>query len=171
LILEAIVRTAEFQVRMYLISQFTRGDCITTDGVLQFNSVGFYRLSWSTAYAARQWTAAPRSCSRRHSCSPAWSTCSPRPASIATGTSMCWRSASRSWAMLLARIYENCPLKCPLCGQAMTILTFILDKAVIERILRHIGEETTPPRVLPARSPRSSRCPSLRRPAPSPGTR
>jgi len=35
----------------------------------------------------------------------------------------------------------------------MTILAFIVDQAVIERILRHIGEETTPPRVLPARSP------------------
>jgi hypothetical protein len=30
---------------------------------------------------------------------------------------------------------------------------FILDQEVIERILHHIGEETTPPRVLPARSP------------------
>jgi len=61
--------------------------------------------------------------------------------------------ASRSWALLLARIYENRPLQCPRCGQAMTILAFILDREVIERILRHIGEEPTPPRVLPARSP------------------
>ena len=35
----------------------------------------------------------------------------------------------------------------------MTILAFILEKEVIERILHHIGEEPTPPRVLPARSP------------------
>jgi hypothetical protein len=35
----------------------------------------------------------------------------------------------------------------------MTIFAFILVKEVIERILRHIGEETTPPRVLSARSP------------------
>jgi hypothetical protein len=38
-------------------------------------------------------------------------------------------------------------------SQAMTILAFILDKEVIERILHRIGEETTPPRVLPVRSP------------------
>jgi len=35
----------------------------------------------------------------------------------------------------------------------MKILAFILDKEVIERILHHLGEDTTPPRVLPARSP------------------
>ncbi len=32
----------------------------------------------------------------------------------------------------------------PRCGQAMKILAFILDREVIERILRHIGEDTTP---------------------------
>jgi hypothetical protein len=63
------------------------------------------------------------------------------------------RPASRSWAMLLARTYENRPLQCPRCGQAMTTLAFILDREVIERILHHIGEDTTSPRVLPARSP------------------
>ena len=35
----------------------------------------------------------------------------------------------------------------------MKILAFILDQEVIERILHHIGEDPTPPRVLPARSP------------------
>ncbi len=35
----------------------------------------------------------------------------------------------------------------------MKILAFILEREVIERILRHIGEATTPPRVMPARSP------------------
>ncbi len=63
------------------------------------------------------------------------------------------RPASRSWALLLARIYENRPLQCPRCGQAMKILAIILDQEVIERILRHIGEDPTPPRLLPARSP------------------
>ena len=54
------------------------------------------------------------------------------------------RPTSRSWAMLLVRIYENRPLQCRRCGQAMTILAFILDQEVIERILRSIGEETDP---------------------------
>lgn len=38
-------------------------------------------------------------------------------------------------------------------SQAMTILAFILDLEVIERILWRIGEDQTPLRVLPARSP------------------
>ena len=63
------------------------------------------------------------------------------------------RPASRSWALLLARIYENRPLQCSRCGQPMTILAFILDREVIARILRHLGEEVEPPRALPARSP------------------
>jgi hypothetical protein len=33
------------------------------------------------------------------------------------------------------------------------VFAFILEKEVIERILHHIGEDTIPPRVLPARSP------------------
>jgi hypothetical protein len=74
-------------------------------------------------------------------------------ASKAMGLSEGKHPASRSWALLLARIYENRPLQCPRCGQPMTILAFILEKEVIERILHHIGEDSTPPRVLPARSP------------------
>jgi hypothetical protein len=49
-------------------------------------------------------------------------------ASQAMGLGESKRPASRSWAMLLARIYENRPLQCPRCGQAMTILAFILDR-------------------------------------------
>jgi hypothetical protein len=63
------------------------------------------------------------------------------------------RPASRSWAMLLARIYENRPLQCLRCGGPMRIIAFILEREAIDRILRHIGEETEPPRVLPARGP------------------
>ena len=35
----------------------------------------------------------------------------------------------------------------------MRIIAFVLDPPVIERILRHIGEPTEPPVILPARSP------------------
>lgn len=35
----------------------------------------------------------------------------------------------------------------------MRIIAFILEPPVIERILTHIGEPTTPPVVLPARAP------------------
>ncbi len=63
------------------------------------------------------------------------------------------RSASRCWALLLARLFECLPLVCLHCGQPMRIIAFVLDPPVIERILRHVGEPTQPPAVLPARSP------------------
>jgi hypothetical protein len=63
------------------------------------------------------------------------------------------KTASRCWALLLARIYECLPLLCPRCGTPMRIIAFVLDPPVIERILRHIDEPVEPPEVLPARSP------------------
>ena len=63
------------------------------------------------------------------------------------------RVATRCWAMLLARIYECLPLLCPKCCQPMRIITIILDRPVIERILDHIGEPTASPSVSPARAP------------------
>lgn len=63
------------------------------------------------------------------------------------------RAAARSWALLLVRIYECLPLRCPRCGEPMRIIAFILDPPVIERILAHIGVPTEPPALRPARSP------------------
>ena len=63
------------------------------------------------------------------------------------------RAAARCWALLLARIYECLPLRCPRCSQPMRLIAFIIEPPVIERILTHIGQPTTPPPVLPARSP------------------
>ena len=63
------------------------------------------------------------------------------------------RAAARCWALLLVRIYECLPLRCPKCGEPMRIIAFVLDRPTIERILDHLGEPTQPPRVLPARSP------------------
>ena len=63
------------------------------------------------------------------------------------------RAAARCWALLLVRIYECLPLRCPKCGEPMRIIAFGLDRPTIERILDHIGEPTQPPVVLPARSP------------------
>ena len=63
------------------------------------------------------------------------------------------RTAARCWALLLTRIYECLPLRCPSCGQPMRIIAFILEPPVIERILRHIDQPHEPPVVLPARSP------------------
>ena len=60
---------------------------------------------------------------------------------------------ARCGALLLVRICECLPLRCPKCGEPMRIIAFVLDRPVIERILEHIGEATQPPVVLPARSP------------------
>jgi hypothetical protein len=63
------------------------------------------------------------------------------------------RAAVRCWALLLVRIYEGLPLRCPKCDEPMPIIAFVLDRPTIERILDHIGEPTQSPVVLPARSP------------------
>ena len=57
------------------------------------------------------------------------------------------------WAMLLARIYAAFPLNCPKCGAQMRIIAFITETASVQRILSHIGEPCTPPRIAPARAP------------------
>jgi len=63
------------------------------------------------------------------------------------------RRASVMWAMLLARIYEVLPLRCPLCHGPLKIISFINDRLVIDRILSHLDMETKPPPVHPARGP------------------
>ncbi len=57
------------------------------------------------------------------------------------------------WAVLIARIYEVFPLLCPCCGGQMRVIAFITDSADIRQILEHIGAETEPPRITPARGP------------------
>ena len=57
------------------------------------------------------------------------------------------------WAVLIARICEVFPLLCPLCGEQMRIIAFITYSADIGLILEHIGAETEPPRITPARGP------------------
>ncbi len=68
-------------------------------------------------------------------------------------TSAIRQAAAHSWALLLVRIYECLPLLCPNCFAPMRIVAFIQEPAVVESILRHIGEPTQAPEVLPARAP------------------
>ena len=63
------------------------------------------------------------------------------------------RPAHCLWAVLMARIYEVFPLACPICGGQMRIIAFITHSADIRHILEHIGVETEPPRITPARGP------------------
>jgi hypothetical protein len=57
------------------------------------------------------------------------------------------------WAALIARIYEVFPLLCPICGGQMRIIAFITHSADIRQILDHIGVDSEPPRLSPARGP------------------
>ncbi|MBL8407374.1 hypothetical protein [Candidatus Accumulibacter contiguus] len=61
--------------------------------------------------------------------------------------------ARYAWALLLARIYEVFPLLCPRCGGEMRIIAFITDAGAVRDILTHLGEPTSPPRLMPARAP------------------
>ncbi len=63
------------------------------------------------------------------------------------------RPAHYLWAVLMARIYEVFPLVCPICGGQMRIIAFITHSADIRHILEHIGVETEPSRITPARGP------------------
>ena len=63
------------------------------------------------------------------------------------------QAAARSWVLLLVRIYECLPLLCHNCFAPMRIVAFIQEPAVVESILRHIGEPTIAPATLPARAP------------------
>ncbi|MGT4612709.1 hypothetical protein ACVT1Y_16665, partial [Klebsiella pneumoniae] len=51
------------------------------------------------------------------------------------------------------RIYEAFPLLCPMCGGQMRIIAFITHSAEIRHILNHIGVESAPPHITPARGP------------------
>ena len=57
------------------------------------------------------------------------------------------------WAVLIARIYEVFPLLCPMCGGQMRIIAFITHSADIRQMLDHIGVQSEPPNIAPARGP------------------
>ena len=57
------------------------------------------------------------------------------------------------WAVLIARIYEVFPLLCPLCGGQMRLIAFITEGVQIRKILDHIGVDSEPPHISPARGP------------------
>jgi hypothetical protein len=45
----------------------------------------------------------------------------------------------KNWARLIQKIYNVDPLLCPKCQGVMKMISFIEDKDVIEKILRHLG--------------------------------
>jgi hypothetical protein len=61
--------------------------------------------------------------------------------------------ARYAWALLLARIYDVFPLRCPKCVGAMRIIAFITDASTVREILAHLGEPAALPRIAPVRAP------------------
>jgi hypothetical protein len=55
--------------------------------------------------------------------------------------------------VLIARICEVFPLLCPLCGGQMRLIAFTTEGTQIRRILDHIGVDSEPPHIAPARGP------------------
>ncbi|MCC2867015.1 MAG: hypothetical protein LK562_04385, partial [Candidatus Accumulibacter phosphatis] len=52
------------------------------------------------------------------------------------------------WALLLAQIDEVFPLVCSHYGGEMRIIAFIADAGAVREILSHLGEPTSPPRLM-----------------------
>jgi len=72
---------------------------------------------------------------------------------LTRGESKAPSSSVYLWAILIARIYEILPLVCPHCGGEMAIIAFITEVDPIQRVLNHIDEPTSPPRIASARAP------------------
>ena len=49
------------------------------------------------------------------------------------------RIPSKKWRELIKKVWEVDPLECPNCGGEMKIIALIDERAVIEKILRHLG--------------------------------
>jgi hypothetical protein len=60
------------------------------------------------------------------------------------------RSARRSWARLIRRIFEVDPLECESCGGTMRVISVITDPEVVTHILQHLAKKQAKP---PARAP------------------
>ncbi len=60
-----------------------------------------------------------------------------------------------SWARLLARVFGIDVETCSKCGERMKIIAAIEEPKVIRKILDHMGLDTKPPRLTPARGPPS----------------
>jgi ribosomal protein S27E len=50
--------------------------------------------------------------------------------------------ARRSWARLLRRVFEV-ELRCPRCGEDLTVVSFVTVPEIVDRILTHVREEGT----------------------------
>ena len=58
-----------------------------------------------------------------------------------------------SWAKLLNRVFKIDITQCQFCRGEVKVISAILEKRTIEKILRHLGLPTEPPPIYPARPP------------------
>ena len=63
------------------------------------------------------------------------------------------RIPSAKWRELIKKVWEADPLLCPRCQKEMRIVALIDERAVIERILRHMGLWAQGVRVSPSTGP------------------
>jgi hypothetical protein len=63
------------------------------------------------------------------------------------------RTCNRSWALLMQRAFGLDVLACPRCGGRLRLIALIEQRAVITRVLAHLGLPTELPVPLPARPP------------------
>ena len=60
---------------------------------------------------------------------------------------------SKKWRDLIMQVWHTDPLICPRCQHPMRVIAVIDQRAVIERILRHLGLWSGTPLLAPARGP------------------
>ena len=60
---------------------------------------------------------------------------------------------SKKWRDLILQVWHSDPLICPKCQHPMRVIAVIDQRAVIEKILRHLGQWNGTPPLAPARAP------------------
>jgi len=63
------------------------------------------------------------------------------------------RSKRKTWAELLARVFDIDVKKCSHCAGELKIIAAIIEVAAIRKILGHLGLPDKPPDIAPARLP------------------
>ena len=63
------------------------------------------------------------------------------------------RPSSKKWRELIKKVWGTDPMLCPKCSREMRIAALIDERAVIERMLRHLGLWEKGERLNPARAP------------------
>ncbi len=57
------------------------------------------------------------------------------------------------WAALLQRVLSIDLTACPRCSGRLSVIAFITDTVLVDRILGHLGLPAAPPHIAPARAP------------------